>query len=157
MRKPDFHGTFADAWKLDFAKCGLEGDGSIAAVAIYVLHADSSHPIWPWYRLVLMHLRHVDGMGPPVIYLPGATHEIVLEALNPSSYVVAPNVEDKVPCDLLSPVNFAAQLIMPDDDAAIRFVEKHGVYGVVNGALNPDTDGFSGWVRVFGDNMVRKV
>ena len=52
------------------------------------------------------------------------------------------------------PTNFAAQLVRPDDAAAMATIEE-AVRDICAGTLNPDTDALSMWAHRFGDNMLR--
>ena len=40
------------------------------------------HPFWPRYLLSVVHLRPEPGFGPPVLHYPGATHELIVVALD---------------------------------------------------------------------------
>lgn len=41
------------------------------------------HPLWPQFVLSVVNLREVDGMPPAQLRFPGATHELMVVALNP--------------------------------------------------------------------------
>jgi hypothetical protein len=153
MRAPDYTGPWGTAWKLDEAKLNKESIAPHSGIAMWVIHVPQSHPHWPWVRLSLIHLRDVPGLGPAHIFLPGATHEIIVQALNPDHY---PPSVDSVPVNVLRPINFGAQFISASDEDAIKKVEHEAVYGIVHGHLNPDTDGMRGWIAIFGDNMIKK-
>lgn len=157
MRLPDYRGKAGCAWRLDmdavrqYHKLSADDD---ATLAFWVIEAPGSHPVWWWYRLGLVHLRPVPALAAheTLIYLPGATHEFVLEALNPDQY---PPPIDQLPLHILLPANFAAQLICPSDAAAIKTIETQAIEPIVQGLLSPDTDYLHQWVERFGDNMVK--
>jgi hypothetical protein len=92
-------------------------------------------------------------MKDAMIYLPNATHEIVLECLNPEYY---PPDLNNIPKYRLTPINFAAQFISTDDENAKKFVESRAITNIAMGSLSPDTDYRSEWERIFGDNMIKK-
>ena len=84
-------------------------------VACWFLDCPNQSPAWRHYLLSVIHLRHIDGVRPAVITRAGATHEIILTALDPA--------EDPVPDNLdswrhLRPLNFVGQLTLPSDDEA---------------------------------------
>jgi hypothetical protein len=153
---PKFKGNFAEVWSIDLTKAkSIEGvpkekQGLIAA---WVIYAPQSHPLWPWLRLTLIHLRPIEGLDDPKIHLEGATHEIVLTALDPKHY---PPPLDDIPGNYLTPHNFAAQLLCTSDEAAIKAVEELAMKPLAKGHLNPDTDAIRAWAAIFGDNMIRK-
>jgi hypothetical protein len=165
MRLPDYHGpgllppgdnhADARAWSLDLpairARHGLPADGD-AGIAVWVIDSPGSHPVWWWYRLSLIHLRPRFADDLPLIYLPGATHELVLEALDPTFY---PPPVDDIPPRFLIPANFAAQLRCPSDAAAIKTVETQAILPLMQGTLHPDTDFRRLWIDRFGDNMIK--
>lgn len=158
MRQPDFEGPFARAWRYDIdtalknAGISRENDGT---VSMYVIHSPMSHPIWPWLRLIMFHLRPTPGLPEAKIYKPGATHEFILQALNPDHY--PPSIEpDEFPKYFLEPANFAAQLVAKDDADAVEQIETKAIKQVCNGWLNPDTDGRQGWETVFGSEMLKR-
>lgn len=126
-----------------------------AGVAEWLIHAPWAHPVWHSYFLTTIHLRDLPGKPPAVIYLPNATHELLLYALDPDAACCEEIIrgEADVGASCLQPANFAAQFIAEsDDDAGGRIAET--VVLVCNGELNPDTDARSSWVSLFGDNMV---
>ena len=55
---------------------------------------------------------------------------------------------------LMSPSNFAAQIIAENDAAAIERVEK-SVREICHGTLSADTDFLSLWIERWGDNMIK--
>lgn len=121
----------------------------------WIIEAAWAHPVWHSYWLHLQHLRPVAGergAHPLKIHLEGATHEMVLFAIDPEK-ARQPQIETGLVHYLL-PGNFAAQFIEPDDDAAIERIRKT-VQLICDGNLSPDTDFLYEWKKRFGDNMVR--
>jgi hypothetical protein len=124
-----------------------------AGVALWLIEAAWAHPFWHSYVMSLVHLRSEEGREEPKIYIPGATHEMVLMAADPQ-YARQPMM-DTLDFRLLSPPNFAAQMVMPDDDAAMANVER-AMPLIAKGELSPDTDFIAQWVAMFGDSMLRE-
>lgn len=154
---PTIQGRFASVWAIDYPRIlrnrGEDPSGIKAAVAGWLVEAPWAHPLWHSYYVTLIHLRPVDGLGDPIIHLPAATHELTVFALDP----VAPrdNLVERGAAALLSPVNFAAQLIC-DSDAAAMADAAAAIQRICDGTLSPDTDFLSQWIDLFGDNMVRR-
>jgi hypothetical protein len=119
MRTADIKGTAGNAWKLDIPAL-LAKDNRPAeqncVVSVWVIEAPESHPFWWWYMLSLIHLRPIPpAFEKPMMYRDDATHEILLQALDPSHY---PPSVDTVPEYILMPANFAAQIKCDSDDHA---------------------------------------
>lgn len=159
---PTFASAVGRAWRLDhrtiIKEMGLDPDQD-GTVGAWVVHAPNSHPIWPWYRVVLVHLRSTPNLPEPKIRKPGATHEFIIEALNPDH---TPKGYDDWPSDTkfpeyyLSPPNFVAQLVCESDMAARGEVEERVVGRIVDGVLDPDTDYIRIWIAHFGDDGIKK-
>lgn len=86
---------------------------------------------WDRYALHVVHLRPIDGGRPVVINVPGATHEVMLAALDPRRL---PRPEKPTSWSYLEPFNVAQQVHLPDDAAAVELLAVCAV-GVVEGAL----------------------
>jgi hypothetical protein len=115
-------------------------------VASWILRVPGAHPFWAFYWIGCVSLKPMAGVPPAIINLPGATHEILLFALNPE---IEPAL-DAEPA-WMEPINFAAQFIEPNDHAAAVRI-RATVQDVIDGTLNPDTDARSQWIARFGDN-----
>lgn len=149
---PDIDG-FSKAWKVDLdtvrKRLGIDPakDGGICE---WIVYAPWSHPIWPYVCVIGLHLRHIDGMPDATIHLRGATHEIMVWAMDPDKY--PPHLDGAGPKGrFLHPCNFAGQFIEPSDDAARNRIETV-VREICMGTLNPDTDGVQQWIARFGDH-----
>lgn len=147
---PTITGRAGRAWLVDPA---VASEREAAEIACWVIEASFAHPVWHSYALLCIHLRPIEGVPAPTMYLEDATHEIILFALNPDK-PREPAVRGlKLPC--LEPANFAAQLIEVSDDLARGRIESV-VRLVCDGKLSPDTDYLRAWVKLFGDNMIKK-
>ena len=117
--------------------------------AVWGLRLPLAHPVWSEYALYLYDLTTVTNPM-PVVYLPGATHEILLWALNPDRLLqrdvpwLGQNIQP------LRPPNHGYQFIAPDDAAALARIQSL-VDAMVDGTLSPDTDWCSVWDTLFAD------
>lgn len=133
MKDPDLSGPAARAWK---SPHGEEGAGRGA----WVVHAPGSHPLWPWHAISAVHLRPVEGMPPPNLRFPGASHEVLVLALNPDHYPPDPDGYLR----WLMPPDVAAQVMGLTDDQARQLVELCAK-AVCQGLLVPDSDHRAAW------------
>lgn len=138
-------GEYGRAWPV--------GPFTPAQVAVWVVEAPWAHPVWHSYIFGFAHLRPMECDPAPRIWLPGATHELALYALDPE--VPRQKQIDNGRYHMLVPVNFAAQFIA-DDDAAAAARIKAAVDRILAGELSPDTDFLAQWIALFGGNMVLK-
>jgi len=148
---PTIETEYARIWHI--TPLDQETPKRLLGTGLWLIEAPWAHPFWHSYALSLINLAVVppDAPYPPIIYLPGATHEMVLLALDPES--PRQPMIDGLDFRLLTPANFAAQMIMPDDAAAIANVER-ALGLIADGQLSPDTDFIRDWVRLFGDSMM---
>ena len=149
--EPTLTGPAGRAWRQDLnairAKCIPNKQD--ATLASWIIEAPWANCMWPHYWLALIHLRQLDDKRPTKIYLPGATHEIWIYALDPREKITL----DDLP-HFLTPMNFAAQFIEPGDQRAQDRVCS-AVVEILDGRLSPDTDYIKQWYRRFGDNMIK--
>lgn len=155
---PTMSGDFGRAWlvDLDAAAARLPFDQATsgdATLASWLIEAPNAHPFWHSYWLALIHLRPDPGDVPPKLYLPDATHELWLYALDPDK----PRQEmiESGLMRVLQPGNFAGQMRYADDAEAFA-AAKVAVRKVCDGRLSPDTDFRAQWVALFGDWMIKK-
>jgi hypothetical protein len=150
---PTKESQYGRSWAVDIAAVAEASKlGSGATIGCWIVEARWAHPLWHSYYFTLIHLRPVSDCPDPVVALPGATHEFGVFAMNPE-IDREPQLRDRRAA-LLHPVNFAAQLIEPSDDAAIARIED-AIDRVIRGLLNPDTDALQSWIALFGDSLIR--
>lgn len=142
---PNFMGSVGQAWECPDLPPEV---GPHANIGRWRVRQPYAHICWYDYELSLCALRPIPGTCVPRLYLPDATHEIVLFALDPRE-----RVRLEFPCAQLQPANFAAQFIADSDEAARQRVAAV-VQEICDGHLNPDTDARAQWIRRFGDNMI---
>lgn len=116
----------------------------------WIVQAPYAHPVWHSYWVACVTLRDVEGLPPAVIHRPGATHEIIVYALNPEK----PTTIDE-PVHFLTPSNFVGQFTAWSDEAAREIIGRV-VRDIIDGILNPDTDFRSIWIARFGDWRVKR-
>ena len=150
--EPTLVGRHGRAWRLDLSKQRADKTELDAAVDLWVVEAPWAHPAWHSYGVVLIHLRPVEGED-TVFYLAGASHEVVIYALDPREHRQAMVDEGRIAP--LEPPNFAAQFIEPDDAKAQHRIQVT-VQSIIDGLLSPDTDFVRLWVQLFGDNMIQR-
>lgn len=154
---PTLTGKGGRAWKIDIqaliAKRGFNSDED-ATVAMWMIEAPWAHPVWHSYGLILVHLRPLRVPDRPRFYLPGATHELWLHALNPED--ARQGVFETGQMAFLHPLNYAVQLIRDSDEAAALDIETRAVRPILDGTLSPDTDFIAAWEVRFGDNMRKR-
>lgn len=153
---PTIDGPHGKAWAVDLDHARnilgvrVEDDGTVAA---WIVEAPWAHPFWHSYVIVLIHLRPMPDGRSTKMYLPGATHEMWLQALDPE-HPRAPAISGNGPWHPLKPSNFGAQFIEEADLTAAARI-RDAVQRICNGSLNPDTDYIRQWMHLFGDNMIK--
>lgn len=145
---PDHVAIMGKAWRRDFTE--LMQQGPHASVAGWIIWAPWAHPGWQAYSLDIIHLRPVAGLGDPKIHLPGATHEILLFAIDPDW-----KLNPKAVPRWLEPINFASQFMAESDEAA-RAAGESAMLEIIRGELSPDTDARRQWTQRFGANMIKR-
>jgi hypothetical protein len=148
--EPTKHGTHGKAWRINLDVWRTRYGKTGGEICGWIIEAPWAHPMWHSYMLSAVHLRPLDGLEPAVIYLPGATHEVMLYALNPEHTPAL----DQFP-KLLMPANFHGQWIEVSDEAACLKVEGC-VDAVIAGQLSPDTDFTREWIRRFSDSNIKQ-
>lgn len=152
---PTVTGQHGKAWSLDLPAChrraGVrpEDDGTVVA---WLIEAPFAHPAWHSYWLNIIHLRPMPDARKTIIYLPGATHEIWLYALDPRENRT--KMLETGNFKFLTPSNFASQFIAHSDEIAVDRALR-AVRRICAGTLSPDTDWIRTWMHDWGDCMVK--
>ncbi len=126
----------------------LDDPEAAETVASWLLTAPAAHPVWTQYALVVVRLRDdVPGFPPPHRRFVGATHELLVLALNPDGgpYTGAALAEGKV-LPYLMPPNLVEQFEATDHE--MQDLASLAAQAVAHGILNPDTDGRAAWLPV---------
>lgn len=115
-----FQGVAGRATEILFACESSDPPDWQASVALWYLTCPRQSPAWSNFLLGIIHLRPIDNVKPAIITRTGATHEILLTALNPACNPTPLNPEKWVS---LRPINYVGQLILPSDGAAKSVLE----------------------------------
>jgi hypothetical protein len=86
-----------------------------ATLGAWFLQCPGQSPAWQHYHLSVIHLRPILGVKPATINRQGATHEVMLAALDPK---YNPLPDDMGTWHWLLPLNFVGQLELPSDENA---------------------------------------
>jgi hypothetical protein len=109
-------------------------------VCMWVVSSPVWHPLWAQYSIGVVRLRQgTPGFPDPVLKFVGATHELLVLALNPDfgPWNERNVVEADYALPYLTPVNIAEQYTATDDEMMV--LAGLCVLGVLNGHLNPET------------------
>lgn len=152
--EPTLLGRLGAAWLIDMEAVGQRRgikDDPRAAVTLpsWIVRAAYAHPLWSHYAVYCIALRDAPGVPKAVVNLEGATHEVMVFALDPDH---KPAVDD-LP-HTLHPVNFTGQFAEASDLAAAARVQQ-AVQDVIDGVLNPDSDYIWQWVARFSSSNLK--
>ncbi len=158
LAEPEVRGRFGRAWwcNLSTIRARLpKGAPPDAMVAHWVIEAPWSHQVVHSYSLMVVHLRHMMGRPPPPKLIPGASHEVCLQAIHPEAPRERFLGEPADPRAWIEPMTFAAQIAESSDEAAtIRVARAVGL--VCEGRLSPHPSHARAWAEIFGDNMLAR-
>lgn len=110
-------GPFGSATEVVIDAPGSDND---ATVACWLLHCPGQSPAWAHYLLSAVHLRAVVGGHEAEVRVPGATHEVLLLALDPEK---SPVPDNPASWAWLLPLNVQEQVQLGSDDQAADLVE----------------------------------
>ena len=142
LHDADYAGPAARAWTVTDPDLGRPPS---SAVGIWLIEATSAHLVWNYRLVSIAHLREHRDLPQPVLTREGATHELVIVSLDPDhDNTVDPT--DLTTMKILTPVDVAQQLVLPDDNAAFT-LGTLAVQLCVEGRLVPDSDFRTTWQR----------
>lgn len=110
------------------------------------MNAPFHHPFWNNYLITLTDLTTKTDKE-PIIHHEGATHELIVNALNPHVTLVEP-VRDDQTWAPLTPPNMAYQFVADSDEAARELIQTI-LDRVRDGNMSLDTDGRLAWNAYF--------
>lgn len=102
--------------KIDVALCESKPQRE-STVAFWLLNLPGDHPLWSEYFVSAVRLKDIEGMPPATITVPGATHEIIVAAIDPK---LTPEEREKIQFRPLHPLNHVYQF--QADDACVEIV-----------------------------------
>lgn len=124
--------------------------------ASWYVEAPWAHPAWDNYVVLLYDLFTVMEGPPPLRYMDGATHEVMVYALHPDRKVFTPDDGNwDLNNALLRPANHAYQFTAESDQAAFDRIDKM-VRDIDAKELSPDTDFTRVWDTLFCDGVTLK-
>lgn len=104
----------------------------------WLITAPVYHPLWAQYSLCVVRLRDgISGFPEPHRKFIGATHELIVFALNPDDGPYKPAGFYDRPASWLTPINIIQQWEATDDEMAQ--LAWFAAWAVVAGHLNPET------------------
>jgi hypothetical protein len=143
LREPDRVGLAARAWRIP--PVGRHERDFHA----WIIHAPSSHPLWPWHALAACQLDGIPGFPEPHRRSPDATHELAMFALNPDHY--PPNV-DGGKIYHLTPADIVEQF-SGMSDAGMALLLDLCLAAVCDGVLGADSDWRAQWAGVLDHTL----
>jgi hypothetical protein len=102
-------GKFGQRFNCPLPPADARPNAESATLAMHLIFMPDAHPAWDFYTLSLVHLRDIPGARPAVFQFPGATHELVVMAMDPETL---PNPFKPAEFRFLQPVNVAVQFVM---------------------------------------------
>ena len=116
----------------------------------WVVFAPWAHPLWNQYAVLLYDLT-TEMSKPPFIYMVGATHEVLVYAVDPQKQILS-DMPDSMFEAFLRPPNMGYQFKAESNDEAAHRIREL-VMSIVNGTLSPDTDFRVVWNGLFLDGV----
>lgn len=125
----------ADPWRC----IPLPVEGHPTALASALLHCPGAHAFWSWWLISTVHLRPVEGFPPAELYVEGATHEILVVAIDPERCPTPDPAACMQGYPHLTPADQIVQATLRSDGAAID-LHRWLCEEVAAGRLSPDSD-----------------
>lgn len=144
---PDIVGAFGRAWRIPLAPPGERGrpdaDGTVDGWLMFV---PGAHLLWTYWIATVVHLRPILGVKPAHITEPGATHEMIIAALNPEQPLpdLAAVGRGEASFAFLTPLDVVQQFTVADDAQGATLCEL-AVRSCIDGYASPDQDWRSWW------------
>lgn len=143
MRPPDYQGVYGQAWQ-------FRGELKDEAWRVdrwcgtWLVRCPGAHPFWSFHTIQAISLaEHPEQPNPPFLRFPGATHELMVLALNPEHDAgIDPDVMESM--KWMVPPDFAGQAILPSDAHAKELVE-FAARACCDGVIVPDSDFRAHW------------
>jgi len=107
-------------------------------LAVALLHCPGAHPFWGWWLMSLIHLRPVEGF-PPAHVSPGATHELLVQVIDPERCPEPDPAAGERGYPLLTPPDLVHQFAASGDEEARALFAWLGEE-VAQQRLSPDSD-----------------
>jgi hypothetical protein len=146
---------YVEGWRGRAWRIPIPPDANNASIAVcyWLISAPSYHPLWGQYDLCVFSLADTEGIEPAHLDFDGATHELMLRALNPETghgeggKYPQPHTPECISSHFapgstggirfLTPVNIALQFEASGDE--MDQLAEMAVEAVCNGLWNPET------------------
>jgi len=115
-----------------------------SAIGVWFLDAPWCHPMWKQYYVSLIHLGHVEGLGAATVVVPGATHELLVFALDPQNQMDPTML---TPPKMLTPQNLGQQFQAESPEKAKATISAL-LKQVCHGTLSVDSDYRRVWAGI---------
>lgn len=136
---PTYAGRTGRAWHVDLSKLVHARPDTEATIASWILNVQAAHPFWSWWFLATVHLRPIPGAKPAHVVLPGATHELLVMALDPAHEPPNPAAFREDDVHGLRPIDVTQQYVVRNDADAVDLAELCA-RACCDGVLSPDQD-----------------
>lgn len=139
LRPPDLTGPAGTAWKVQVSPNPMRGTTDVAR---FVLHLPRVTPFWAWYVITVVHLRPMDGAPPAIVLVEGATHEVLVLAIDPNAGAPGDgwDLDDTTKAPRwLSPLECVRQVTGLVDEGAVELAASLA-HAAVDGLYVPDSD-----------------
>lgn len=141
-----YRGAAGEAWRVRMPEVGKRAlpdhDGTVDT---FIVRAPGCHVFWSHWMVIVVHLRPIPGVKPAHVKREGATHELLILALNPEQPL--PPLDASAPgwrVHHLTPIDVAEQFVAANDAIAARICEL-AVLAIVDGVASPDQDWRRWW------------
>ena len=140
---PDLTGAICGEFKWAAWKIPASGDPSKTDVGAWFLFCPGAHPCWSWWVLAAISLEDRPGIPPAKISFEGATHEVLIHALDPET----DHGLDLTRVTPLQPVDLVHQVRLPGDELAVELLELCA-RRCMRGDISPDSDFRLRWKKI---------
>lgn len=135
------NGPVARVWKMELSRDSKES--APAQVAMALVHAPGSHPIWPWKLISIVTLAELEGVPPPWRSFEGAEYELQVVSLDPGEPLG--NLDGSGAWRPLQPVDVIHQV--GGIGASAQYFFDEVLARVADGRLVPDSDYRRYWAQ----------
>jgi hypothetical protein len=137
--KPTFTGPGGSAWEV--AVPDAPGHGQVCQ---WLLFAPTAHPFWNFHVITVAHLLPIEGVKDAHVQFPGASHEMLVLALDPETEDAIDPADAATQKQWMQPPDAVVQFIVANDEQACA-VARFSAQAVTQGLIAPDSDFRQAW------------